>query len=215
MAGMIVTAATTEFRVCARRLRTACAERGLSLPQRAAEALLAERISADPQGATDGAGTPKRLPLRDYLTDDRIDALVDDLASGAIELHNAVDAASPVLLGVPEAVRIVAALGQLACCAVANSANDPWHANVLGETAGAAVTLWAFAIETAGPDQVTLVNADTVVRTRYALRAFLDRVADGGWSILGAAEAAEAAEAAGAERRTLLDAIERDLARLE
>jgi biotin carboxylase len=206
MAGMIVTAVTTEFRVCAAHLRTACAERGLSLPQCAAEALLAERIRADAQGTTEGAGTPKRLPLRDYLTDDRIDALVDDLASGAIELHNAVDAASPVLVGVPEAARIAAALGQLACCAVANSANDPWHANVLGETAGAAVTLWAFAIENAGPDQVTLVSADTVVRTRYALRAFLDRVADGGWSILGAA---------GAERRTLLDAIERDLARLD
>ena len=205
MTGIIVTAATTLLRVCATRLRTACAERGLSLPQRAAEALLAERIRADAWDLAGDAAGPQRLPLRDYLTDDRIDALVEDLANGAIELHDAVDAASPVLLVVPQAARIVAALGQLACWAAANRADDPWHADVLGETAGTVVTLWAFAIDNADPDQVTLISADTAVRTRYALRAFLDRVADGSWSI---------PDASGPERRTLRDAIERDLALL-
>jgi hypothetical protein len=201
MAGIIIATATTLFRVCATRLRAACGVRGVRLPQRAAEAYLAERLRAD----AEGGNVPHRVVLRDYLTDERLDSLVDDLASGSVELHDAVGAASPVLLVVPEAARIVAALGQLACWAAANRARDPWHADILGETAGTAVTLWAFAIENADDCRVTLVSADTAVRTRYALRAFLDRVSDGSWTI-----SSTPAEQHGALR----DAIERDLALL-
>ncbi|GAA0816586.1 hypothetical protein [Spirilliplanes yamanashiensis] len=124
-----------------------------------------------------------------------------DLACGALSLHVAVRAASPMLLPVPDAARIVAALGQVACWAAANGDADPWHAAVLGESAGSTVTLWAFAIESAA-DGVVLIGPDTAVRTRFALRAFLAKVSEGAWRVPRA------------DRRSLREAIERDLALL-
>jgi hypothetical protein len=86
-----------------------------------------------------------------------------------------------VLLPVPSAARITA-LGQVACWAATNSADDAHHATALIETAGTAVTEWAMVIERAGTNQVALIGADTAVRTRHALETFADRLAASTWS---------------------------------
>ncbi len=167
----------SEFRTHAARLRERCAERGLHLRDGAAETFLAQRIRA----VADVMRISDRHALRTYLDDTAIDRLVDVLADGADRLHAAIDAASPLLLPVLSAARITAALGQVACWAATNSAHDAQQAAALIETAAAAVTEWAMAIERAGTEQVALISADTAVRTRNALETFADRLAAGTW----------------------------------
>jgi hypothetical protein len=160
-----------QFRIYAVRLHQRCAERGLRLRDGAAEAFLAQRIRA----VADVMRISDRHALRRYIDDHAIDRLVDVIADGADRLHAAIDAASPLLLPVPQAARVTAALGQVACWARINSANDPQQAAALIETAATAVTEWAMAIERAGTDQVALIGADTAVRTRHALETFADK----------------------------------------
>jgi hypothetical protein len=143
-----------------------------------------------------------RHALRRYIDDNAIDRLVDVIADGADRLHVAIDAASPMLLPVPQAARIIAALGQVACWAATNSANDPQQAAALIETAATAVTEWAMAIERAGTDQIALISADTAVGTRHALQTFADKRAAGAWST---------PRQPGEDDRGLYDAIINDL----
>jgi hypothetical protein len=123
-----------EFRTGAARLHAACAERGLHLRHGAAETFLAQRIRA----VADVMRISDRHALRTYIDETAIDRLVDVIADGAHRLHAAIDAASPLLLPVSQAARITAALGQVACWAATNSANDAQHATALIETAAAA-----------------------------------------------------------------------------
>jgi hypothetical protein len=172
---------SSEFRIHAARLHQRCAERGLHLRDGAAEAFLAQRIRA----VADVMRISQRHALHRYIDDHAIDRLVDVIADGADRLHAAIDTASPLLLPVPQAARITAALGQVACWAatnIANSANDHPDAMALIETAATAVTEWAMAIERAGTDHVALIGADTAVRTRHALETFADKLATGTWS---------------------------------
>jgi len=166
-----------EFRTRAARLHAACAERGLHLRHGPAETFLAQRIRA----VADVMRISDRHALRTYVDETAIDRLVDVIADGADRLHAAIDAASLLLLPVPQAARITAALGQVACWAATNSANDAQHATALIETAAVAVTEWAMAIERAGTEQVALISADTAVRTRHALETFAEKLATGTW----------------------------------
>jgi hypothetical protein len=166
---------STQFRTHAARLRERCAERGLHLRDGAAEAFLAQRIRA----VAEVMRISERHALRRYIDDNAIDRLVDVIADGADRLHAVIDAASPLLLPVPQAARITAALGQVACWAAINSANGAPHDRALIETAATAVTEWATAIERAGTDGVALISADTAVRTRHALETFADKLATG------------------------------------
>jgi hypothetical protein len=189
---------STQFRTQAARLRERCAERGLHLRDGAAEAFLAQRIRA----VADVMRITERHALRSYIDDNAIDRLVDVIADGADRLHAVIDAASPLLLPVPQAARITAALGQVACWAATNSANDARPAAALIETAATAVTEWATAIERAGTDGVTLISADTAVRTRHALETFADKLATGTWTT---------PRQPGEDDRSLRDAIINDL----
>ncbi len=168
---------SSEFRTHAARLRERCAERGLQLRDGAAETFLAQRIRA----VADVMRISDRHALRRYVDETAIDRLVDVLADGADRLHAVIDAASPLLLPVPSAARITAALGQVACWAATNSGHDVQQATALIETAATAVTEWAMAIERAGTEQVALIGADTAVRTRHALETFADKLATGTW----------------------------------
>jgi hypothetical protein len=169
---------STQFRTHAARLRERCAERGLHLRDGAAEAFLAQRIRA----VAEVMRISDRHALRRYIDDNAIDRLVDVIADGTDRLHAVIAAASPLLLPVPQAARITGALGQVACWASTNSANDARSAAALIETAATAVTEWATAIERAGTDGVALISADTAVRTRHALETFADKLATGTWT---------------------------------
>jgi hypothetical protein len=198
---------STVLRRRAAQLHTACARRGLRLRDGAAEQFLTDRIRA--------VATLMRISegeaMRRYLTDDGITRLVDVFADGAARLQSTIDTASPLLLPTPDAVMVVAALGQVACWAAANTARDPWHATAIAETAGTMVTQWAIAISHAhGQDATVIVAANTAVRTRNLLATMADKLATGTWNTPPGPDNANQHDA----NLRLRDAIIRDLALL-
>lgn len=170
---------TTSIRKFSARLRAACAHRGVHLRDGAAEEFLADHV----RSIATTLGITQRQAMLRYVTDHTIQAPADVIAERAERLQTTIDTASPLLISIPDAARIVAALGQAACWAAVNTERDPWHAKRMAETAGTMVTRWALAIGQAhGSDPVALIGADTAVGTRHVLATMAEKLSTGTWN---------------------------------
>jgi hypothetical protein len=107
------------------KLHNAATARGLTLYDDAAQAFLANRIR---EVATALDISQHQALLQEF--DDDIPTLVDVLADGYTRL----DAASPILLPIPQAARVIAALGQAALHAIINRAANPTRSSATIET---------------------------------------------------------------------------------
>ena len=95
------------FRQLARQLHEGCQRRGLPLPGGAAEHILADHITA----LAAWLRVTDRHAMQTYLTDEAIDQLVDKCLQAKAEPNIEVDLASPLLLPLPHAARVIAGLG--------------------------------------------------------------------------------------------------------
>jgi hypothetical protein len=111
------------FRLLAQQLRDGCERRGLTLPDGAAEHILADHITA--------IATRLRIAdchaMQTYLTDEAIDHIVDKCLQAKAERDIEVDLASPLLLPIPHAARIIAGLGMAITAATTSADHSKRH----------------------------------------------------------------------------------------
>jgi hypothetical protein len=165
------------MRNLATQLRAAAAERGLRLLDGPAEAFLAKRI----RDVASALGIGEDAALRQEFNDEDVATLVEVLADGATRLDAAYSDASPILLPVSQAARIIAALGQAALHANINRAANASRSSAAIENAAAAITTIAIAIERAGSGSTVIVEAAAVIQARFAMTALADNITSGAW----------------------------------
>ncbi|MDQ7910203.1 hypothetical protein RB614_37480 [Phytohabitans sp. ZYX-F-186] len=168
-----------KFKDLAAKLHDAAAARGLILYDGAAEAFLAERIR---QVATALGISQHQALLRGFDDDDVVPSLVGVLADGYARLDAVYDNASPILLPVAQAARIVAACGQAALHADFNRAANPARSAATVENAAAAITTIAVAIERVGSSTAAVIEAAAVIQARFAMTTLADNLASGTWA---------------------------------
>jgi hypothetical protein len=197
------------FRLLAQQLRDGCQRRGLTLPDGAAEHILADHITA----------IAKRLRITDrhamqtYLTDETIDQLVDKCLQAKAERDIEVDLASPLLLPIAHAARIIAGLG-MAITAATTSA-DHNNATTAIREASDTLTNIALALSHAADTGHALINPATAVAARAELTRFADHLADGTWTIPDDADHHNDPERADQRRQRLRDAVLHDISYLQ
>jgi hypothetical protein len=196
------------FRQLAQQLHDGYQRRGLTLPDGAAEHLLADHITA----------VAKRLRVTDrhamqtYLTDETLDQLADRCLRAKAERDIEVDLASPLLLPIPHAAHIIAGLG-MAITAATTSADQHTATTAIRE-ASDTLTNIALAVSRASDTGHALIEPATAVAARAELTRFADHLADRTWTIPDDADHPDDPDAAQRHRR-LRDTVLHDISYLQ
>ncbi len=197
------------FRLLAHQLRDGCHRRGLTLPDGAAERILADHITA----------IAKRLRITDrhamqtYLTDESIDNLIDKCLQAKAEHDIEVDLASPLLLPIPHAARIIAGLGTAITAATTSADHD--NATTAIREASDTLTNIALALSHAGDTGHALLAPATAVAARAELTRFADHLADGTWTIPDDADQPDDPDHTAERRQRLHDTVVHDIRYLQ
>jgi hypothetical protein len=165
------------FRQLAQQLRDSCRHRGLTLPDGAAEQILADRIA----DVAKLLRVTERHAMATYLTDEALDQIVDLCVQAKTERDTEVELASPMLLPIAHAARIIAGLG-MAVTAATTSADHSTATTAIREAADT-LTHIALAVSRAGDTGHALIEPSTAVAARAELTRFADHLAEGTWTI--------------------------------
>jgi hypothetical protein len=176
-----------EFRRAVERLQAECRNRGLDLPEPAAEELLAGLVHDLAQrlrvSGTTAAAT--------YLADLDVGALADTVVRADTEQKQEIADTSPAVISIESTGRLVAALGQAVRCVsrnheqLASEQDGKWSGLGVLDEASDALTLIGQAIgrHDRAPQSVAILWSDeAVVLARRALSLTITNLRTGIWS---------------------------------
>ncbi|MFI6162976.1 hypothetical protein ACIA59_23875 [Micromonospora haikouensis] len=145
-------------------------------PAEAAD-LLAERVAC----TAAQLGVTERTALQSYITPHNISLLAKVLGEHAATYRDVMAEAEPVTITVPDAGRVIAALGMVCKLATGQIEKDPADAaGLLTDAADAIVGIGA-EIRTSKRDEPVTINGRTLVYSRSVLTRAIGRLTTGIW----------------------------------
>jgi hypothetical protein len=173
---------TKTFRTRAQQLRDECRNRDLWLRDGGAEKILADHI----RGATKQSRIAVGEICEYLVTDETIVILVDLVTAASADYDTQLNKASPLLLPLPVAARLIAALGQAVRCAANNHDHTPDTATDTIESGTTAITELALAIErathTPEPEPIAVIEPAAHFHARNTLTTTIDALHRKHWT---------------------------------
>lgn len=160
-------------------LRDECGRRGVHLLAGEADRIVSDHIAAVAQTL----GVTTRTVLDRYVLENFIPTLADQVAATGSEYKGAVDTVEPVVLGVAETGRVLAALGmtlKLAVDALQDTHDSDDALSVATDTADAVVGIGA-AIHNHDPAHPVEIGGRALVYTRRVINKGVELIRDGSW----------------------------------